>query len=231
MLSRPGLLSSRPRMRFSATVKTSTSMKCWCTMPIPAAIASLGLAGRADAVDEDRALVGLQQPVEHVHQRRLARAVLTKQAMDLAGHDVQVDRVVGDQVAEPLGDPPQPEASSGRGVELGVTSQSCRGQLSHAEGWDLDSILILPLMMSALRASSSDLSSAGTLESKSWNGAKSGALVLQRADKGLIGEGSVLGRLDRVAHRDIHGLVDARDDVGAVVAPRSRSRRCPPRWH
>ena len=45
MLSKPALLSSRPRMRFSATVKTSTSMKCWCTMPIPAAIASLGLAG------------------------------------------------------------------------------------------------------------------------------------------------------------------------------------------
>ena len=33
---------SRPSMTFSATVKTGTSMKCWCTMPMPAAIASLG---------------------------------------------------------------------------------------------------------------------------------------------------------------------------------------------
>ncbi len=29
-------------MMFSATVKTGTSMKCWCTMPIPCRIASLG---------------------------------------------------------------------------------------------------------------------------------------------------------------------------------------------
>jgi hypothetical protein len=28
---------------FSRTVKLSASMKCWCTMPIPAAIASAGL--------------------------------------------------------------------------------------------------------------------------------------------------------------------------------------------
>ena len=34
---------SRPRTRFSATVKTSTSMKCWWTMPIPSAMASFGL--------------------------------------------------------------------------------------------------------------------------------------------------------------------------------------------
>src|SRR6185437_14383529 len=33
---------SMPSVTFSATVKTGTSMKCWCTMPTPAAIASLG---------------------------------------------------------------------------------------------------------------------------------------------------------------------------------------------
>ena len=38
------------------------------------------------------------------------------------------------------------------------------------DGWDLDSILILPLMMSAFRVSSSVLSSAGTLPSNSLNG-------------------------------------------------------------
>ena len=31
-----------PRVTFSATVNGGTSMKCWCTMPMPALIASLG---------------------------------------------------------------------------------------------------------------------------------------------------------------------------------------------
>ena len=35
-------VGSAPRMMFSSTVKLSASMKCWCTMPMPAAIASLG---------------------------------------------------------------------------------------------------------------------------------------------------------------------------------------------
>ncbi len=33
---------SAPSMTFSTTVSVSTSMKCWCTMPMPAAIASAG---------------------------------------------------------------------------------------------------------------------------------------------------------------------------------------------
>src|SRR4051812_14002561 len=41
--SRPPLVGSLPRTTFSRTVKLSASMKCWCTMPMPAAIASLGL--------------------------------------------------------------------------------------------------------------------------------------------------------------------------------------------
>ncbi len=36
------VVSSCPSMTFSATVKTGMSMKCWCTMPMPAAIASPG---------------------------------------------------------------------------------------------------------------------------------------------------------------------------------------------
>ncbi|MCY1248583.1 hypothetical protein D9M72_620280 [compost metagenome] len=38
----PALVVSAPSATFSATVKTGTSMKCWCTMPMPAAIASPG---------------------------------------------------------------------------------------------------------------------------------------------------------------------------------------------
>ena len=57
-----------------------------------------------DVVEQDLALVGLVQAVEHVHQRRLARAVLAEQAVDLAGLDGEVDVIVGDEGAEPLGD-------------------------------------------------------------------------------------------------------------------------------
>ena len=60
-------------------------------------------------VDEDLALVGGVQAVQHRHQRRFAGAVLTEQRMDLARHHVEVDPVVGDDRAEPLGDAPQLE--------------------------------------------------------------------------------------------------------------------------
>ena len=92
-------------MTFSATVNTGMSMKCWCTMPMPAAIASPGPAKCCTCVvEQDLALVGLVQAVEHVHERRLAGAVLTEQAVDLAGLDGEVDVVVGDQAAESLRD-------------------------------------------------------------------------------------------------------------------------------
>ena len=35
-------VSSWPSITFSATVNTGMSMKCWCTMPMPAAMASPG---------------------------------------------------------------------------------------------------------------------------------------------------------------------------------------------
>ena len=67
-----------------------------------------GVAGPGEVLDvvveQDLALVGLVQAVQHVHEGRLARAVLTEQAVDLAGFDREVDVVVGDQGAEPLGD-------------------------------------------------------------------------------------------------------------------------------
>ena len=60
-----------------------------------------------DAVDADGALVGLVQPVERLHQRGLARAVLAADGVDLArGHD-EVDVVVGDDAGEPLRDATQ----------------------------------------------------------------------------------------------------------------------------
>ena len=94
-----------PRKTFSATVSEGTSLKCWWTMPMPAAMAAAGL-GRTLllAIDEDLALVRLQQPEQDVHQRRLAGAVLADDRVDLAALDGEVHILVGDERAEPLGD-------------------------------------------------------------------------------------------------------------------------------
>ncbi len=64
-------------------------------------------------VEDDLALVGLVEAVEHVHQRRLAGAVLAEQAVDLAGLDGQGDPVVGDERPEALGDVAQGELHGG----------------------------------------------------------------------------------------------------------------------
>ena len=67
-----------------------------------------GVAGAGEVLDvvveQDLALVGLVQAVEHVHERGLACAVLAEQAVDLAGLDGEVDVVVRDQGTESLGD-------------------------------------------------------------------------------------------------------------------------------
>ncbi len=88
---------SSPRTMFSATVSTGTSMKCWWTMLMPRAIASDGPV-RWTSAPSSRicALVRACQPVEDVHEGGLARAVLAEEGVDLAGPDVEVDAVVGD---------------------------------------------------------------------------------------------------------------------------------------
>jgi len=60
-----------------------------------------------DVVDDDLAVVGLVEPVQHVHQRGLARTVLAQEAVDLPRLDDEVDVVVGHQGAEALGDAAQ----------------------------------------------------------------------------------------------------------------------------
>ena len=95
---------------FSATVITGMSMKCWCTMPIPRSIASFGeWIGHGLALDEDLALVRVVEPVEDVHQRGLAGAVLAEQRMHLACAEVEVDVVVREDAREVLRDAAQLE--------------------------------------------------------------------------------------------------------------------------
>ena len=93
------------RAMFSATVRFSQSEKCWNTMPIPMRARRLGAGQPHDVAPVgDDALGRLQQPVEDLHQGRLAGAVLAEQRVDLAGADLEVDAVVGGEVAEALDD-------------------------------------------------------------------------------------------------------------------------------
>ena len=63
-----------PSRCYPAAENTSTSLKCWCTMPMPRA---LGVLGGADdhlpAVHQDGAAVRLVDAGQHVHQGGLAR--------------------------------------------------------------------------------------------------------------------------------------------------------------
>ena len=123
--------------------------------------------GMLDAVDGNRAFVGLQQPVQHVHQRRLAGPFSPSRQWISPGVMSRSIELLATRSPNRLVIPRSRRPVPTAGAEVGVTSQSCRWLAC-----DLDSIVILPLMMSALTASSSDFSSAGTLDSKSWNGAR-----------------------------------------------------------
>ncbi len=80
--------SSRPKAAFCRTVRCGISAKDWNTMEMCSRRKSMQLllAHRRDvgAVDDDLAGGGLDQPVEHPHQRRLARARQAHDDEDLA---------------------------------------------------------------------------------------------------------------------------------------------------
>ena len=59
------------------------------------------------AIYINRALVGLDQPEQDVHQRALPRSVLTEQGVHLARGHREADPVVRHERAEPLGDAPE----------------------------------------------------------------------------------------------------------------------------
>ena len=76
---------SVPSMTLSSTDRLSASVKCWCTMPMPAASAAAGSPGRQRRAERlDRALVGDVMAEQDRHQRRLARAVLAQQRQHFA---------------------------------------------------------------------------------------------------------------------------------------------------
>jgi hypothetical protein len=53
------------------------------------------------SVDHDASTVRTIEPIQDVHQRRLAGPVLAEQRMDLAGAYIEAHIVVGDDVPEP----------------------------------------------------------------------------------------------------------------------------------
>ena len=67
------------------------------------------------AFPEDAALVRRKRAVEHLHQRRLAGAVLAEQRVDLAVADIEADVVAGRERAEALGQPLRREQAERRG--------------------------------------------------------------------------------------------------------------------
>ena len=67
------------------------------------------------AVEAHLARVGAGEPVDHVHQRRLAGAVLAQEGVNLAPADGQIDPVVGTQRAVGLDDAAKVEGG-GRAV-------------------------------------------------------------------------------------------------------------------
>ena len=74
--------------------------------PEPGCDRVLGGAERHDfAVHADLPLVGLVEPVQDVHERRLPRAVLAEQGVDFAIPELEVDVVVREDARELLDDP------------------------------------------------------------------------------------------------------------------------------
>src|SRR5512133_2475548 len=215
MLSRPPVLSSRPRIRFSATVKTSTSMKCWCTMPIPAAMASLGLAWTCSTPSIEivpasgcnspySTFISVVFPAPFSPSRQwISPGVMSRSIESLATSSPN-------RLVIPRSRSPVPAG----GAEVGITSQSCRGLSYRRLGLGLD--LDLAADDVRLEGIQLGLQLRGHLGVEVVERRQTCAIILQRAHVGLIGERAILRGLDRVRDSHIHPFVDTADDVGAV---------------
>ena len=94
-------LGSAPSITLSSALSVSTSMKCWCTMPMPR---RNGLAAALDlhgpAFDADLPRIGLVEAVEDGHQRALAGTVFADDAVHRATFHAQLHGAVGVHRAE-----------------------------------------------------------------------------------------------------------------------------------
>ena len=77
---------------FSATVTSGQSAISWWTKPMPSSCARAGeVISTGLPLRMISPLSGLQDAVDDVHQRRLARAVLAGDGVDLAAPQLEVD--------------------------------------------------------------------------------------------------------------------------------------------
>ena len=108
---------------FSATVISGASDSSWWISTMPRCFASCGPDTRIGSPSEvDLAAIGLVVAGEHLHQGRLAGAVLAEQRVDLAGAHLERDVVERLHPGERLGDAVDVEERSAGAelVELGL---------------------------------------------------------------------------------------------------------------
>ena len=95
----------RPIARFSVTVRSGKTERCWWTKWRPSSRASWRRhVAQVDGLAFDQskhALVGLYHPGQDLDQGRLARAVAAEQRVDLSASDVEADVVEG--LGHPVG--------------------------------------------------------------------------------------------------------------------------------
>src|SRR5918994_331904 len=215
MSRKPATPRSRPSTRFSATVNTSTSMKCWCTMPIPASIASPGLrltCGTPSMVimpssgcsSPYRTFIRVDLPAPFSPSRQwISPGTMSRSMASLATSDpnrLVIPRRQRPVPASAAGDVPRAISVPKLSLRLGL-------------GLDLD----LAADDVRLQGVELGLELGGHLAVELVERRETGALVLQRADVRLLREAAVLGCRDGVLHRDVQTLVDAGDDVRAVL--------------
>ena len=87
----------------------------------PAGGARIGDAGRR-AVEDDLSLVRREDAIDHLDERRFARAVLAEKRVDFAGPDAQVDIVVGAYARERLADADELQSQGSIGFHLDIPS-------------------------------------------------------------------------------------------------------------
>ena len=67
-------------------------------------------------IKQDFTLFGTVQAIEHVHQGGLAGTVLTEETVDFARFDDEINVIVGDKSAKPLGDPTEFELHASQSI-------------------------------------------------------------------------------------------------------------------
>ena len=176
-----GPVGSKPSAMDSATVKTGISMKCWCTMPMPAATASSGplkvtgspsmrICPSSGASMPYRTFISVDLPAPFSPSRAWmcpSSIVTSIESLAMRGPNLFViprsSSFIPWAFPVRLGGTPLPG--------WGRRAQPPAPPSQHHFGAFCDSITSLPVLMSSVSLARSALSSSETFASKSWKGA------------------------------------------------------------